>query len=274
MTRREFGSLPLAAWAPDSRVSGVRIGAQSYSFRDRPLAEAVDALRQVGLTVCELWQGHVEPRTKDREELRRWRTSTPLDHFQDVRRRFRDAGIDLYAYNYSFRDDFSDEEIARGFEMARAMRVKALTASATVSAARRVAPYSLKHKVVVAMHNHSNVKDPNEFATPESFEQALDYSRYFAINLDVGHFFAAGFDPVAFIEKHHSHIVTLHLKDRKANQGSNVPFGEGDTPVKEVLLLLRKNKYRIPAMIEYEYKGGDAIAEVRRCYEYCKQALS
>jgi L-ribulose-5-phosphate 3-epimerase UlaE len=57
--------------------------------------------------------------------------------------------------------------------------------------------------------------------------------------------------------------------------GTVVPFGEGTTPVKGVMQLLKTNKYPIPAMIEYEYKGAaDPITEVKRCYEYCKGVLS
>ena len=94
------------------------------------------------------------------------------------------------------------------------------------------------------------------------------------INLDIGHFTAANFDAVDFLTKHHSRIVTLHIKDRKKNQGDNVPLGEGDTPIKAVLQLLKKNRYPIPANIEYEYKGSDTVAEVRKCLDYCKKALA
>jgi sugar phosphate isomerase/epimerase len=79
---------------------------------------------------------------------------------------------------------------------------------------------------------------------------------------------------VPFIEQHHARIVTLHSKDRKKNQGKNVPLPEGDTPMREVLQLLKRNKYPIPANIEYEYQGGDTVAEVRKCYEYCRRALA
>jgi sugar phosphate isomerase/epimerase len=94
-----------------------------------------------------------------------------------------------------------------------------------------------------------------------------------AINLDIGHFTAANFDPVAYLDKEYANIVTLHIKDRKRDQGDNLPFGEGDTKIKEVLQLLREKKYPIPANIEYEYKGQDTVAEVRKCFEYCKSAL-
>jgi sugar phosphate isomerase/epimerase len=135
-------------------------------------------------------------------------------------------------------------------------------------------PYVEKYKITVAMHNHANLKDPNEFATPDSFAAAIAQSKYFAINLDIGHFVAAGFDPIAYITSHHKRITNLHLKDRKKDQGDNVPWGEGDTPIKEVLQLVKKNKYDIPVNIEYEYKGADTIAEVRKCHEYVQSALA
>ena len=77
-----------------------------------------------------------------------------------------------------------------------------------------------------------------------------------------------------YLKKQHEHIVTLHIKDRKKDQGANVPLGEGDTPIKAVLQTLKENRWPIPANIEYEYKGGDTVAEVKKCYEYCKAALA
>jgi sugar phosphate isomerase/epimerase len=78
---------------------------------------------------------------------------------------------------------------------------------------------------------------------------------------------------VAYLKQHHDKIITLHVKDRKKDQGANVPFGQGDTPIREVLAVLRDNRWQIPAMIEYEYKGADAVEEVRKSYEYMRQAL-
>ncbi|MCS6953562.1 MAG: sugar phosphate isomerase/epimerase family protein [Bryobacterales bacterium] len=278
LTRRQFHVLVVGGAAQaariDSKIAGVMIGAQSYSFRDRPLDDALAAYKEIGLGYCELWSGHVEPRNLSREELRNWRLTVSLDHFRSVRKKFDEAGVELYAYSYNFRDDFTDEEIARGFEMAQALGVTVITASANVSTVRRIDPYAAKARIRVGMHNHSNLR-PNEFARPEDFAEAMrGASPYIAINLDIGHFVAAGYDPVDFIGKHHDRIVSLHIKDRKKNQGPNVPFGEGDTPIREVLQLLKTRKYPIPAMIEYEYKGVDTVAEVRRCFEYCKRALA
>jgi sugar phosphate isomerase/epimerase len=301
-TRRDFAKLAIAgmplsavlAKMIDSKVHGVQLGTQSYSFRDLPIDGAIKAMAADGLGDCELFSPHIEAGGVEapmstgmsqeerraamkahNEKVHKWRLSVPLDYFTDVRKKFNDAGIKLYAYNLSFNDQFTDEEIDRGFLMAKALGVGIITASTTLTVAQRVAPYADKHKMIVAMHGHSNLKDPNQFATPESFAKALTMSKYYRINLDIGHFTAAGFDSVDFIQKNHDKIVLLHLKDRKKNEGQNVPWGEGDTPIKQVLQLVRDKKYPIPAFIEYEYKGtGSSQEEVAKCYQYCKDALS
>jgi sugar phosphate isomerase/epimerase len=280
--------LPRAAFGAgkiDSTVKGVRLGAQSYSFRDRPLEGVIEGMKAVGLGEIELWSNHVEPRVdwqkldetgrkKAREEARKFRLETPLARFHEVGDKFKAAGIDLYAYNYSFRDDFTDTEIERGFEMAKALGAKVITASSNQNTTPRIDAAAKKHKMRVGLHNHSRV-DPNEWATAEDFEKAMaKSSEYICVNLDIGHFTAANFDAVAYLKQHHAHITNLHIKDRKKDQGDNVPWGTGDTPIKECLQLLKKEKWPIPAMIEFEYKGVGPVEEVKKCYAYAKQALA
>ena len=267
------GSRLLAA-KPNSVVRGVQIGAQSYSFRTMPLDDAIQAMAAIGLSECELYQGHAEPAGMKRDEIRKWRETVDLDHFHQIAQKFRKAGVNLYAYNYSFRPDFSDAELQRGFDMAKTMGVKYITASSTVPMGEKLFPYCEKNGIEVAFHGHSRMTE-GEFASPESFDKAMaGRSKWIKINLDIGHFWAAGFDPVEFLEKHHADIVTIHIKDRKKNQGDNMPFGEGDTPIGPVLKVLRDKKYKIPANIEYEYKGAaDPQTEVSKCYQYCKKLL-
>jgi sugar phosphate isomerase/epimerase len=305
-TRRDFVLTTLAglslqrvqaAGAIDSIVGGVRVGGQSYSFRDLPRTPGGDAsdavvkaFVEVGLGDCELWSPQIEPqaaggrgntpdaaqaRARAREELRAWRLSTPLEHFRGLAGKFSSAGISIYAFNYSFNNSFTDDEINRGFEMAKALGAEIITASTTLDVARRVAPFAEQHRMVVAVHNHSNTADANEFATPASFAAAMRLSKYFKVNLDIGHFTAANFDAVAYLRENHDHITNLHLKDRKRNQGDNVPWGTGDTPIREVLQLLKRERWPIRAHIEYEYRGaGSSVDEVRQCFAYTKKALA
>ena len=291
LTRREWGALVaaglaaaplrhLAAQTAGSTVAGVRIGTQSYSFRSQPLDQAIESMRSVGLGFCELWQGHIETRDRinapadadRREALRQWRLGVPLETFAAIRKQFDAAGVTLTAYNLSFQRDFTDGEIRKGFEMAKALGVDVITASAHLSVMPRVDPIAREFKMRVGVHNHSKIAH-DEFATPDDFEAAMKGHGNVAVNLDIGHFTAANFDAVDYLEKHHDRIVSLHIKDRKRDQGPNLPFGEGDTPIIAVLRLLRDRKWDIPAQIEYEYKGEDTNKEVARCLEYCKKAL-
>lgn len=266
---------PARAGASAARVGepykGVTFGVQSYSFRDRPIDAAIAAMQQLGLTSCELWQGHIEPKAS-RDELRAWRETVSLGEFEQIRQRLNKAGVTVSAYNISFKDDFSDAEIERGFDMAKALGTNIITASANTKVVARVAPVAARRKMPVGVHNHSRI-DPNEFATPESFITAMKAGPFIAVNLDIGHFTAANFDAVEFLQTHNDRIVTLHIKDRKRNDGPAVPFGEGDAPIGAVLRLLRDRKWSIPANIEYEYEGGDTVEEVKRCLEFCRRQL-
>jgi sugar phosphate isomerase/epimerase len=273
LSRRSFLAASAVGLVALQRRHPVTIGVQSYSFRDRSLADAIAGMQQLGLRSCELWQDHVEPRGITREEKRNWRETVGLDHFHRVRDQFAKASIALSAYNISFNDSFSDAEIERGFEMAKALGAPVITSSSNVKTTARVAAAASRHKMVVGMHNHSRV-DPNEFASAKSLTDALQANRYIAVNLDIGHFTAANEDAVAFLTQHHARIVTLHIKDRKRDQGATLPFGEGDAPIVKVLNLLQQNGWPIPANIEYEYKGGDTVDEVGKCLAYCRKALN
>src|SRR5215813_8859632 len=283
----------------NSTFGGVHVGAQTYSFRDLPRTPGGDAIENVikalvdsGLGECELWGTQLEPQfptgargrrgdppspetIKAREDLRKWRIETPIQHFRDVKKKFDAAGLKVTAFCYNMNMSFSDAELERGFEITKAFGTDVMTTSTTLDVARRLAPMADKHQIRVGMHGHSNITDPNEFSTPDSFAAAMKMSKYFKINLDIGHFTAANFDAVEFIKAHHADITNLHLKDRKKNQGDNVPWGQGETPIREVLQLLKKEKWPMRAYIEYEYRGaGTSVEEVKKCMAYARQALA
>lgn len=272
LTRREFGAVAAGSLiATLQQKAAPTIGVQSYSFRDRPLADAIAAMNKLGLKSCELWQAHVEPRIA-RPDLQQWRETVSLDHFHAIRDQLAKASIALNAYNISITDTFSDAEIERAFDMAAALGAPAITSSSNIKTVDRIAPVAERRKMIVAMHNHSRI-DPNEFATAKSLTDAMATNKYIATNLDIGHFTATNEDAVAFLKQHHARIVTLHLKDRRRDQGPNVEFGAGDTPIVEVLKLVAANGWPIPMNIEYEYKGGDTVDEVGKCLAYCRKAL-
>jgi sugar phosphate isomerase/epimerase len=314
-TRRDLGKIALAsvplcrafgAKRINSKFGGVQIGAITYSFNRiaSPDPEAiVRAYAEIGLGEAELMSNHCEAlagappmpasgggggrtaptpeRQAERqaaiEKLAQWRASTNANTWKAVTRKFNDAGVRVALLCYNMQDSMKDADIEYGFSMAKGLGVKAISTSTTLTMAKRIAPVADKHKMMVGYHGHDATNDPNQTATLESYDTLMAYGKYNGINLDIGHFTAAGYDAVAFIKQHHAKITNLHLKDRKKNHGPNVAvWGTGDTPMRDVLQLLKKEKYRFPANLELEYPippDSNIIAEAKKCLAYVKSCL-
>jgi sugar phosphate isomerase/epimerase len=307
-SRREFckmaAILPFAAVLPQrsfqpSLIGGLPFGVETFSFHDAPPAgdprlipTIIRNMKEAGLAECEIMSGHIEPWgnyatgwwvqtrkapgfSKMREDARQWRLSISMDYYHNIRNQFEDAGLRIYYYNLNFNETFTDAERDRSFEAAKALGAEGFSSSTVLSEAQRLVPFVEKHRMFVAMHNHNNLVDPDQFATPGSFEKALAMSPYFKATLDIGHFVAGNNDPVAFIRKHHDRITNIHIRDRKRDNGPNRPFGHGDTPIKDVLLLIKDNRYPIRCYIEYEYGSfRSSLEEVEACVQYCRDALA
>ena len=298
---RTFGEAPLAAAKINSKINGVRIGAITYSFRSMPAETIIPAYVKIGLGEMELMSNHAEAlagmpsapaggrgggrrgeaptpeqiaaRDAAQKATRDWRASATEATFKPVRKQIEDAGIALRGLCYNMNvQRTTDADIEYGFMMARWLGVDYMTTSTQVSMAKRMAPFSDKHKMPVGFHGHADVNNPDEVSTPETFEAVMATSKYHWANLDLGHFTEAGFDAVAFLQKHHARITNLHLKDKK-KAGGNGPWGTGDTPIKESLKLLQKNKWDIPGNIEFEYEG-EPVTEVSKCFQLCKEMLA
>ena len=260
-----------ASSKPNSEYGSVHIGAITYSYRSMP-SKAEDLLGylvQNGLSSVELMGDAAE-------EFARRHTSEgdSMDGYKALRNMYNAAGVDIHIAKFGNigNRDMSDETINYYLRAAKALGAKGITREMSKPIARRLGPLADKHKVMIAFHNHTQIK-------PDSYDgDYLSYGKYLGINLDIGHYVAGtGESPIPFIEKHHKRILSMHLKDRNKNDGPNMPWGEGDTPIVEVLQFIQKKKYKIHGDIEVEYpivEGSDAVKEVGRCAEYCKAALA
>jgi sugar phosphate isomerase/epimerase len=308
-------SRAFAAKMIDSKFGGVQIGAITYSFNRiaSPDPEAIiKAYVEIGLGEAELMSNHCEAlagapampafgrggggagrgpgggraqltpeqqaeRQAAMEKLAQWRASTSANTWKAVTKKFNDAGVDVALLCYNMQDAMKDDDIEYGFAIAKGLGVKGITTSTTLTMAKRIAPVADKHKLLVGYHGHDATNDPNQTATLESYATLMEYGKYNGINLDIGHFTAAGYDAVAFIKEHHDRITNLHVKDRKKDHGPNVAvWGTGDTPIKDVMQLLKKEKYHFPANLELEYPipaDSDIVAEAKKCLAYVKSCL-
>ena len=272
------------AAGPNSKFNGVQIGVITYSYRSMP-GSAEDLLKYIagcGINSIELMGGPVEQfagapaggrRGQAAQALLQWRLSVPMRRFEQLRNMYNDAGVEIHIVKFGNIGNrgMSDGEIDYYFRVAKALGAKGITRELSEEAAKRLGPIADRHKIMIGFHNHTQLK-PTTYDGP-----ILSHGKYLGINLDIGHYVAgSNHSPIPLIEKHRDRILSLHLKDRKVNNGPNMPLGEGDTPVALILQYMKRHKLTFSADIELEYKiprGSDAVKEVTKCVQFCKRVL-
>jgi sugar phosphate isomerase/epimerase len=208
-------------------------------------------------------------------EVARWRLECSMEPFEELRKMYADAGVSVYAFKpRAFEKSNTDAEIDWGLKAAKALGASHVTLEHPSDDAhtQKLGQMAAKHGIYVAYHGH-------EQQTPTLWDTALAQSEYNALNLDLGHYVAAGNTmPLDIIREKANHIRSMHMKDRQDPEHGkgNVVWGTGNTPLVEALKLMRDNKYNFPGTIELEYEipeGSDPITEVKKCLDYCEKAL-
>ena len=299
---------------PNSKFGGVQIGAITYSFRSMPhdidqllkfcVDANVSAIEMMG-DPAEDFAGKPKnpnpyrmgpppkgtppaprpPMTDEQKaqmaeyskKVAAWRETTSMDKFIEIRKKFNDAGVTIYAFKpNALGANNADAEVEYAMKAAKALGANSVTVELPTDATqtKRLGDLGAKNKVYVGYHAHLQ-------ATDTLWDEALSQSPYNSLNLDCGHYIAVGGKNtkeslLALIQAKHDRITSMHLKDRTADGKSNLAWGKGDTPIKDILLLVKTKKYNFPISIELEYEvpeGSDAVKEVAKCVEFAKNIL-
>jgi len=308
MTRREFGKIAftgvpalasLSAFSPSdvaakaqtggnrSLIGGVQFGLQPFCYHDLPMTPEnrgtlIKRLVQNGFGMVELHATWVEPRVTDpglsapeaREKIRSWRLGNPVEHYRRVKKEFDDAGITIFTYYVNINDSYTDAEVDAVFEGAKTLGARGCVGSQGLKLSQWLARFPGRHGMFLGIHNHANLSDPDALNTEESFVKGLSFSPDVKATLDTRHFTAANGDCLGFLQRHHERISSVHLGDRRRNNGRSTPFGEGDAPIIEVLRMIRDNHWPIAALLEFEHGTlRTQVDEVQLMFDYCKRAV-
>lgn len=299
LTRRDLGKLAVAAFPgagllapagasaqraarPNSKFAGVQIGLNvPYNFggRDMNPGELLDRILKLNVSAVEMRSQPVEHflgspaangQKVEADVMRKWRASASMARVAAFRKNYENAGVLIDIVKYDGIYAMADAEVDYCFTLARTLGARAISCEIDARHTARIGQFANAHKLPVAYHGHAET-------TPAHWEAAFKEAPYNWANLDLGHFVAGNnTSPVPFLKQHHARISHVHVKDRKMKEGPNTPFGEGDTPIVEVLRLIRDNKWPIQATIEFEYDvpaGSDRMAELAKTVEYCRRAL-
>ncbi len=289
---------------PNSKIGGIHLGVTTYSYRSMSMMQddIIDYALLAGISSLELRsvaeetlgippnaprpprgaqlsekekEEYAKAAEEAREAQRRWRLSLPMQKYREMRRKFNSAGIDVHISKFA-PTNWSDEEIDYAFRAAQVLGSKGITDEISELSARRLGMFAEKHSSFAMLHNHGQPAQPGF-----SFDNFLGHSPANTLNLDVGHFFGAtGIHPNEIIERYHDRIPSIHMKDKTGPNSTpadrNMPFGQGETPIADILLLLKQKNWPIHVDIELEYpipEGSDAAREVAKCIAYMRNIL-
>ena len=270
-----------------SYINGVQFGLQPFCYHDLAMTPEnrnvlLRRLVQNGMGMVELHATWVEPRfdaagvsaAEAREKLRRWRAGTPPEYYRNIRKEFEEAGVTIFTYYVTFNERDSDADIDANFAAAQLLGAMGVVGSYGLAMARRLTPFPEKHGLFTGLHNHDNLSDPDAFSTETTLEKGLSFSPLFKATLDVRHFTAGNGDCLGFLERHHDRVSSVHLGDRRKNNGRSTPFGEGDAPIIQILRVIKDNGWPIVALLEFEHGTlRPAVEEVAIQFDYCKRAI-
>ena len=283
VTQVGVGSLELRAQPVEHFLGSPTVRAAAEAAKAREAARASGAPAPTPQQMATGGQGggaakptpeRIEAARRDAAEVRTWRLAAPTSRLKELRKLYQDAGVAIDVLKVDDVYTVSDEELDYFFQMARDLGARAISAELpqTRSDTRRIGAFADRHKVFMAYHHHAQ-------AGAALYEEVLAEARYNGANIDIGHWTAThNTSPLPFIAKHADRIPHIHVKDRRlgTNGGENRPFGQGDTPVREILRAIRDNKWNIVPIIEFEYRvpeGSDRVTEIKKCLAYCQESL-
>ena len=307
-TRRQFSSLLLGTFAAgrhtfaapiSGMAGGVNLGLESYSLM--PLrGEGIEdrwirVMRQLGFSECDVYEPLLQPpelgakiqAARDAHdpaatdaavaELNKWRSSLSASSFRQMREKFAAAGIRLPIFaGTTLTPASTDADLEHACALTQALGADTLSVTTGKSVVKRLLPMVDRYNLVLGVQGRPSARatDPDVIAHPADYEEAISYSPRCAIEIDIGDATGAGFDILPFVRKNHARIERIELKDRKRDNTS-VPWGQGDTPLKEVLLYVRDNHLPIRCYIDCDYAPAteQRVASILDCRTYLHSVL-
>lgn len=252
------------AGAPESMMSDrAKMAILIKQYRNEPLTDEEKVIAAEVAAQREAYNAEVQA----------WRKNVDLKKFEALKALYDEAGISIYAFKPRvFEKNNTDDDIRYGMRAAKALGASHVTLEHPEDDAHtaRLAKIAEEEGVLIGYHGH-------EQQTPTLWDTALSQSDANRVNLDFGHYIAAeNENPLEIIKTKSDKIVSMHLKDRqkKSNGGGNLVWGSGDTPIVDVIKLIKENGYTFPVTIELEYdipEGSDAVQEVKKCLAYIEQ---
>lgn len=216
------------------------------------------------------------------EELAAFRADpATMDKWAAAGKRFADAGIDIHMTKWTAGN--TDELLDYSFQAAKAMGAKGICTELSEESCTTLGAAADRNGMLAVFHQHAQYST----MTTDEIDRLLALSPANRLNWDCGHYYGYGFedstglDLIQFLDRYNEKIFTIHLKDKNSptnetEPGANQVWGQGETPLRQLLQHVRDNYPDKYLDIELEYQiapWSDAVKETAKCIRHAREIL-
>lgn len=244
-----------------------RLGVQAYTFNRFTFFEAIDKTASLGLHYIEGYPGQ---RLSQEHPGVKFDHTLPVSTLAAVKNKLDAAKVRLVCYGV-VRLSADEKQARKVFDFAKVMGIETLTAEPASDAFDLLDKLTEEYQINVAIHNHPK---PSHYYSPERVLEAIEgHSPRIGACADTGHWMRSGINPVEALRKLEGHIISSHFKDldKLDRSGHDVPFGTGKGDVKAMLAELKRQNFRGPFSIEYEYNWENSVPDIAKCVAYFRE---
>jgi len=244
---------------------GWRMTAQAWTFNRFTFAEALDKMKAAGINNVEMFP------TQEIGGGIVGKTSYSMDKEtrEKLLKLIESKGMKLI--NYGVINAKTQEEWVTVFEFSKAMGVETIVCEADSNQLNYIEPMCEKYQIKIALHNHPK---PSIYWNPDFLmSQIAKRNKYIGACTDLGHWLRSGLNPLESLKKYEGRIITVHAKDIVPGEGGKlgyhcVPWGTGVGNFSGLMHELKRQGYKGPITVEYEFHMDNSFEEVKESVGY------
>ncbi|MBO7486945.1 MAG: sugar phosphate isomerase/epimerase [Bacteroidales bacterium] len=220
-----------------------------------------------------------EKYNKDLADFRK--SPAAIRGWEELGKKLREAGINVHLLKFEAGN--TDELLDYSFAAANALGAYGITTEGSADKCASFGKIAARNGSLAVYHNHGQYAN----MTIAEIEKWLDMSPANRLNFDAPHYFGFGYEdgpkltPMEFIDYFHDRIISIHIKDKTSfknpfQSNQNQVWGQGETPLREILQLVRDKYPNIHCDVELEYvvpQWSTPEKEIKNCVQFARQIL-
>jgi sugar phosphate isomerase/epimerase len=251
----------------DVRIKKFPVAVQCWTFRKFTFMETLQKIKDLGILYVQPYPGQ---RLDESNPKVRFDHNLSEDQIMRIKTKLKELGLALVSYGVVNFDN-NEEAMKKVFEFAQKMGMQTIVTEPNYDDYSLIEQMVKKYNINIAVHNHPSL---TKYSLPETVLFGVDgLDRRIGACADTGHWMRSGVRPTEALRVLKGRILDVHLKDLNEfgrKEAYDVPFGQGQASIREILAELTLQDYSGYISVEHEKKEDvdNPSPAIRKGLEY------